>query len=1347
MVGKVIAPSTQAPVGDVTDVAAAERVKRQPIHQDAGIKLPVQPDPPVQDTPLAQSLVGQGFDIEPLPRTESQAAADADAEAGLAPGTGAPAFVEGAEEQRRAERVKPLSQRAVIQNNPDKAQAALDRATNVVQYFQDDVSTTPKKAAFGEGDFAAAGYDSDTSPSRLIFDPNAFDAGELTQDFKSDRVNPVFGAVAGLVTENFFRNPSSNYLTPEIDFQDQVEASPEVDPETAAREISSAKDNAKLGSQIWEEWMREKAQLDGLESDQYIIERRKPDNKQLAAMGGLAKHAYARANPDLIEVVPGGKNRGDQRHYQITQEGVDSLEESYAALSKPFESAEIPPLNAPSQSGQPAYEAKTRAKKQTTATGVKDAGKQIEDAKVAYHNMKRMENANREKIFYSQLTPAILDSLPIVYQATQKDAHGALTFDIAALNDAPDHLFADAYKVGANRAAGLAQQKINQIAALEQDIAAEDNPDRRKQLEKELENTKKLEPAKMYKAEVLKALETMNSSARYSNQILHSTFSTQMLTGRIGIQQNKWNPQNNTMLRFVSGSPNIVGLTPGRKGGAEANFKEAMAAHFVKGGTDLKPNQRAEAFEAWKNGRDFRIGDQAFDGKVTWDEAVKAGQDIKQALANTDVQGMREALAAIQGGSQVALQESAAPLQQVQGAQISPTSIATISKIAGKKRGEAPYITDWLQAIADWDAGKPFSTSIEVEVDGITHGMSSNAMALGIEQMATRSGVINPHPDLKLTPADIEFDITEADINHFVERENQRARPSSGPEGHSAELVEYRLAKEGKALPPNDTGAFSWTDYRDKDGTRVDIKMLDPGKKDVWFRDSVQKAKANGTHDVDVYEFWERVVWPKGPDGKNRPLQAGDKVVVRPLGRVRTEDAFAQSETKPFSKGALVYTAQNLEPTPHSDVQGDVRDNMKAVMQKEARQMAKTMISSADEAGVSKLVELAGLAIQDRENYLKKSPMTLGYGQEVQSLKMHVKTTINASPDINTIINDPSNDVDLNGAVDYLHALLVESLNQSLDPRVLEVADQLRVNNVLATLTDIPIQYTNASGFTSSITKAWDVPDSVEYATFKEQGKDIATPIYTEKYASGSTPRTYQEGGKAIPGGFGHGRVVPTVAQTYDANMMSGIVTGQTGKRLEDGVKGRGYDYSFLPVFDAAKVDLAHLDLVREAMNREWWEGIKRTDYVGEIMGPGGWYDQTLRDFRQKIADLPQHTKVAISPNNEWRGMFYYINDFKHVKKMFEKYHPNGEGDAEFTGFEETKAFFSALRSGGIKAPFPGDPEVTELTPYQMNLLVDEMMEQLKVKQRNQKIASDVKRAREQLFKKVRERDILQVDL
>ena len=76
MVGKVVNPNVGAEVGDVAGVAAVDRIKRQPVHPDAGIKLPVEPAVPVMETPLAQSLSNQGFDINPLPRVPAQQAAD-----------------------------------------------------------------------------------------------------------------------------------------------------------------------------------------------------------------------------------------------------------------------------------------------------------------------------------------------------------------------------------------------------------------------------------------------------------------------------------------------------------------------------------------------------------------------------------------------------------------------------------------------------------------------------------------------------------------------------------------------------------------------------------------------------------------------------------------------------------------------------------------------------------------------------------------------------------------------------------------------------------------------------------------------------------------------------------------------------------------------------------------------------------------------------------------------------------------------------------------------------------------------------------------------------------------------
>ena len=1227
-------------VGDA-EAGVIDLVQRRKEVPQPGIDLPVQPI----DSPLAQSLAAQGYDIS----DQSQPAPSAELDKALNDHKTLSAYMEGdqspeaqqwagieqsvnpgdhlhdigkeieslqsqrpstnVDEQRAREYVAPISQRAVLLQN-DPAQAALDRAVNVTKIFDEEAAgpTIPvklkSKSAFTAGDTDTA-YRGELSADRLFFDPEYFAAGEINAEGKS-RVNPMFGAVAGMVTENFFRN--SGVQDGQTFFGNEFE---EAGPDGRVLETPKAKDNQKLGRQIWEEWQRERAALGQFDpADPTKVPTLEggtpPPAQALAAMGGLAKEAYAAANPAMVTPVR-GVGEGEQTTYTVSPEGIKQMDKAYAALNKPFESHEIPPLNAPSPTAQPEHQASTRAKSQTTATGIKKAGPRIAQAKRNYHNMKRVLNSGREKIFYAQLAPALLAAFEGVSPAVIQDADGRPSFDPEILKQAPQNLYADAYKVGTDRAAALVQQKKNQIIEIETDIQqaeadlqenqSEFNEIKLSKLRDQLKKAKQFSPALVYKQDVLKALESMNTAARYSNQVFHNTFSTQMLTGRLGIQQNKLNPQNNTMLRFVAGSPNVVRINPQSSDKVANNFRETMAVHFLNGGSDLKPHKRVEAFSAWRNGRQFNVGNREFNGKVSWDDAVAAGQEIKQWTNNVDSAGMREALGQLQVDVSLPLGEILGPLTGIAAQpELSAKTLNTIERIAGKKKSEVPYITDWLGAIADFDNNQPFSTPIEVEVDGITHGISSNAMALGIETMALRSGVISPHPDLKLTSTD------------------------------------------------------------------------------------------------------------------------------------------------------------------ESVVAGDLRDAMKDTMYNEAENMAQTLISQADQTSVDALVQLAHQAIQDRDNYLKKSPMTLGYGQEINSLKQHVRTTINTGDrfkEINEIIESSDNNVTRTEATDYLHGLLVESIMRNMDPRVLQTASMLRANNLLSVLTDRPLFFDNGSGFRSNIASVTDVPGSAESTTFSIKEGDerttVRTPIYTEKYAAGSAPRVYQEGDAPIPGGYGHGRSIPTMAQTYDATMLSGVASGRTNDNMKRMVEQRGYEYSWLPVFDAAKVDMSQLDLVRDAMNREWIDGIKDNDYVGQIMGPSGWFDQTMKDFIEEMNALPQGVPIEISGDSKWRGVSYLLNDYfgglNYVRAAIGVDNQLGDSKDPDLPKEILKRINADIRSTGIKIPFKDQAPVTELRPDQMVAVVQAWMHHLQVRNRNAKLASEVKADRASLFKKINNEDVLQVDL
>ena len=1208
--GKTAAPD------QVVSNAAIDKVQRQ-AQANPPIELPV------EETPLALSLKEQGYDIAPPAPTQAEVTEELASGVDTGQETEAPAPTPAAVEQREVERIPPVSQRArVIDRAEDKGKAAFDRATAVTKIFDEQaegptISAAVREKSFLAGDIETATRGAELAPSRLLFDPAILGAGEVTvaeDGSYKQRVNPMFGAVAGLVTENYFRNSGvvdgNNVAGGEIDFGETEEA-----PLGQEEVIKKAKQNVQLGQQVWQEWKREQAQLDGVPSDEYLISQPQPSADQLAAIGGLAKEAYAAANPDIVSRVEVKDNDGfTQTGFQLTAQAPKILADGYAALAAPFESHEIPPQFVISQSGQPQFEAKTRARATTTATGIKNPGQRIKKASQNYHEMKRVEDAGREKIFYTQAIQGLLtghlavadkvisESVTNPYKAGK--TYTIQTFDVDAFDRDPDgsavdSIQAEAYEIGAKRADGLVQERANNLQliadAIEEEQAKEQpNEARINSLIDDYDKALQVSPAQIWKSDALKLLETMQTSANYSGKVLHGTYATQMLTGRLQLQQNKWNPQGDTRLRFVVGGPNKVRFTPGSTSRAETAFREGMVVHFFdkQNGAHLKPKARLQQFADWQAGRSV--------GKVSWKAAVAAGKELKEMYDGIDgdsLAQLRTTLGEVQAGTRIPIEESIAGISEAanQFPQLTPETQATLEKLGAD---ELPYLMDYLQLIHQWDQGKPFFSASEIEVDGITHGISSNALALGLESMALRAGAINPDPKRKLTPLE---------------------------------------------------------------------------------------------------------------------------------------------------------SAVGLEA-----VAGDVRDVMKSFMAEQAEILA----DGGNNQNADGLVKIAMQALEDRENYLKKSPMTLGYGQELDSLKQHVRKTMatgKRAAQINKILEN--NKIPQDEALNYLHALLVQSLETALHPRVLEVARNLRANNLLATLTDEILYYDNGSGFRSNITALQDNKEKRKSARFTIKGDDGeslsgSTEIY-EAEPAGSATRQYQPGGDHIPGGFGHGRSIPTMAQTYDAAMISGIATGTTHDNIKRRVQAAGYEYSMQPIFDAAKADFATIGYVREAMNKEWIKSLEENDYVGQIMAPGGWYDQTVKKFQQGLSGLPRGVPVPIAPDNKWRGVYYFLNNKRGAQAMYrgarsrqeEKVLTDRDGNPT-SGKKEIEQIYGILNNAGIKATGDASKPVTELTPEQINFVVKTISERLSIRNRNLELANDVKRDREKLFAKIRQNadDVWQVD-
>ena len=396
--------------------------------------------------------------------------------------------------------------------------------------------------------------------------------------------------------------------------------------------------------------------------------------------------------------------------------------------------------------------------------------------------------------------------------------------------------------------------------------------------------------------------------------------------------------------------------------------------------------------------------------------------------------------------------------------------------------------------------------------------------------------------------------------------------------------------------------------------------------------------------------------------------------------------------------------------------------------------------------------DLVGLAVQDRANFLKKSPMTMGYGQELGSLRMHVDTTIFNGPQSGTIqklIKD--HNISPKQAGDFLHAMLVDSIYNVFDRKVVDSGRLLRANNLLATLTNEVLYMDNAMGFRSYAAAKQNQPEAAEQAQYRFTGKDkdtkgrkVTTQFYKSK-AEGSALRSFEEGQAPVPGGFGHGRVIPIAVQSYDGNMVSKTGSGQSWDRVKSTAKARGGRPFVLPVFDAFVTDLGSFDTVRDEANKNWVDGLKDHSYITSIMDT--WFKETRGKFSEKFKNLDPDQVVPVNQDTEWRGIHWAFNTFNdsgqpalqgllkkviHVepKRPGETIGDYQQGIGRQAG-KVMKEIYQEMDRRGIPHEFDS------LSNRQIYDLINIVMKKVNISNRNSSMVSQISRDKAKLFEEV----------
>ena len=388
------------------------------------------------------------------------------------------------------------------------------------------------------------------------------------------------------------------------------------------------------------------------------------------------------------------------------------------------------------------------------------------------------------------------------------------------------------------------------------------------------------------------------------------------------------------------------------------------------------------------------------------------------------------------------------------------------------------------------------------------------------------------------------------------------------------------------------------------------------------------------------------------------------------------------------------------------------------------------------------------LAVNDRANFLKKSPMTMGYGQELGSLKMHVETTLYNGKSAPAIRDElKRNGIAEADAVTFLHSMLVDSIFNVMDPKVVAVSRLLRANNLISTMTNEVLYMDNAMGFRSYAAAKQQQKDETESASYSFSKSGARSAQFYRSKAEGSAVRQYEQGGEAIPGGYGHGRIIPIAVQSYDGNMVSSTGSGKSWERITNTAKARGAKPYVTPIFDAFKTDLGSFDTVREESNRNWVDGLKNHSYVTAIMD--GWYKETAKKFSQKMKNLDPNALVDINPDSEWRGIHWLfqkdpksdsgkLNLQGMIKKVMEV-RPKNEGET-IKAYQE----FIGFNAGGIRAKIQkqmsakGIPteNITQLTNRQIQETVNIIARELQITNRNAKTVSEITRDKNKLLSK-----------
>ena len=597
----------------------------------------------------------------------------------------------------------------------------------------------------------------------ILLDPDGFNAGtvqnpkalqsagmKIPDDGRLRTViDPSFARVMGLVTERFIfdnqyaaqENPATKAddadlfaSTKDEGYMSQLMQEKEgVDVESDGK-IRRAAGNVSLGREIYRNWKREQNRMMGIPTDQFM--ENNVTSADFEVVGGTAKQLYAELNPNLYEKVKLGvidpATGIEAIGYQLTALGKPTLRKAADSAPEAFVGYEIPPLNAPESvlaGTTTGLGESTRVRKQKTTFLVNRTMEKIELAKA---NMSRIEH--------------VVDPLKrkIVTQMGLE-----LLTGLKAGQNIPK--IGNFFRTGPAKAASFEGEKARKIRNQE-------------------EGAKEYNPKYEFQKQVIRFIEDLNTMGKYSNKSNHLTFAVQELQSRMHATQTRFNPQLKPLIRFITSGARPSTVTPGQSTPATRAFKELMTVHFMSSEAKRAlPETRIAMFDREWAQPDHGIFKQVIQEGRDIAESLMSPEQDKQftdllkdiKLANVDVQSQN-----IQGSPDTVAnftRQFDTGQQSVPAVRVNPALMNT-PKLNISNRLMNHAVKDDLEALRLVEAAHElyrydrieknndatsFTSHMNAEVDGITHGPASNLMVLGIISAAYRTGVLRRPDALK----------------------------------------------------------------------------------------------------------------------------------------------------------------------------------------------------------------------------------------------------------------------------------------------------------------------------------------------------------------------------------------------------------------------------------------------------------------------------------------------------------------------------------------------------------------------------------------------------------------------